>query len=192
MVEAQTSEHSLGLAKQAVGGDDLATGQTPQGGLDLGGRHQRAHVDVVHVRAVGLRRRRGSSLSLIARSHDGDAASPEDPTPQGHDVGRLDEDALVQALGHAEVVRALVREALVLRSGIDQTTVDRILAAGSAKGITALAWKADPGMRVAAQLQLRLGGIAPGAVLRSRDGIDYPLTPEEMDWQLDFFQTLSS
>jgi hypothetical protein len=47
-------------------------------------------------------------------------------------------------------------------------------------------------MRVATQLQLRMGGISPSGVLNARDGVDYPLTPDEMDWQLGFFQTLSA
>ena len=46
-------------------------------------------------------------------------------------------------------------------------------------------------MRFASQLQLRLGGIAPNQVLNPRGGSDYPLNPEEMDWQLDFFQSLA-
>jgi hypothetical protein len=46
-------------------------------------------------------------------------------------------------------------------------------------------------MRFASQLQLRLGGIAPNQVLNPRGGTDYPLSDEEMDWQLDFFQSLA-
>ncbi|MDH3594957.1 MAG: hypothetical protein OEM93_08930, partial [Rhodospirillales bacterium] len=60
------------------------------------------------------------------------------------------------------------------------------------KGVTALAWKAGLAMRVATQLQLRMGGISPSDVLHARGGVDYPLTPDEMDWQLGFFQTLSA
>jgi uncharacterized protein (DUF2336 family) len=105
-------------------------------------------------------------------------------------TGQLDDEVLLQALARGD--RALVREALVLRTGMDEATVDRILGAGSAKGLTALAWKAGLGMRVATQLQLRMGGIPPSDVLNARDGVDYPLTPDEMDWQLGFFQTLSA
>jgi hypothetical protein len=31
----------------------------------------------------------------------------------------------------------------------------------------------------------------PSQVLNPRGGNDYPLSPEEMDWQLDFFQSLA-
>ena len=82
------------------------------------------------------------------------------------------------------------------RTSIDHTpgvrsSISSGSSAGSAKGITALAWKAGLGMRVATQLQLRMGGIPPGDVLHARDGVDYPLTDEEMTWQLDFFQSFS-
>ena len=46
-------------------------------------------------------------------------------------------------------------------------------------------------MRFASQLQLRLGGIAPAQVLNPRAGSDYPLSAEEMNWQLDFFHSLA-
>ncbi len=116
--------------------------------------------------------------------------TPKDLARRLQGTGQLDDEVLLQALARGD--RALVREALVLRTGMDEATVDRILGAGSAKGVTALAWKADLGMRVATQLQLRMGGISPGDVLHARGGVDYPLTPDEMDWQLSFFQTLSA
>ncbi len=100
-----------------------------------------------------------------------------------------DEDRLLEALAGGD--RALVRELLVQLSATDEAAVERILASGSAKGITALAWKAGLGMRVATQLQLRMGGIPPGDVLHARDGVDYPLTDDEMTWQIDFFQSFS-
>ncbi len=116
--------------------------------------------------------------------------TPKDLARRLQGTGQLDDEVLLQALARGD--RALVREALVLRTGMDEATVDRILGAGSAKGVTALAWKADLGMRVATQLQLHMGGISPSDVLHARGGVDYPLTPDEMDWQLGFFQTLSA
>jgi uncharacterized protein (DUF2336 family) len=122
---------------------------------------------------------------------DGEAReTPKDLAWRLQSTGQLDDEVLLQALARGD--RALMREALVLRTGMDEATVDRILGAGSAKGVTALAWKAGLGMRVATQLQLHMGGILPSDVLNARDGVDYPLTPDEMDWQLGFFQTLSA
>ncbi|MDH3911202.1 MAG: DUF2336 domain-containing protein [Rhodospirillales bacterium] len=125
-----------------------------------------------------------------AKADGGANETPKDLAQRLQDTGQLDDEALLQALARGD--RALVREALVLRTGMDEATVDRILGAGSAKGVTALAWKAGLAMRVATQLQLRMGGISPSDVLHARGGVDYPLTPDEMDWQLGFFQTLSA
>ena len=105
------------------------------------------------------------------------------------DGGELDDDAVFDALSRGD--RGLVRNALGLLSGLDEDTVARILDSGSAKGITALAWKAGLAMRIASQIQLRMGGLGPSKVLNARGGTDYPLTPEEMTWQLEFFATLS-
>ncbi len=105
------------------------------------------------------------------------------------EAGELDDQALTLALNGGD--RDLVRHGLALRAGLPLSLIDHVFAAHSAKGVTALAWKADCTMRFASQLQLRLGGIAPNQVLNPRDGTAYPLSDDEMDWQLDFFQSLA-
>ena len=105
------------------------------------------------------------------------------------EAGELDDQALTRALNGGD--RDLVRHGLALRADLPLSLIDHVLAAHSAKGVTALAWKAGCAMRFASQLQLRLGGIAPNQVLNPRGGTDYPLSDEEMDWQLDFFQSLA-
>lgn len=105
------------------------------------------------------------------------------------EAGELDDQVLTRALNGGD--RGLVRHGLALRANLPLSLIDHVLAAHSAKGVTALAWKAGCAMRFASQLQLRLGGIAPNQVLNPRGGTDYPLSEEEMDWQLDFFQSLA-
>ncbi len=105
------------------------------------------------------------------------------------EAGKLDDQVLVRALNGGD--RDLVRHGLALRAELPLSLIDHVLAAHSAKGVTALAWKAGCAMRFASQLQLRLGGIAPNHVLNPRGGTDYPLSDEAMDWQLDFFQSLA-
>jgi uncharacterized protein (DUF2336 family) len=104
-------------------------------------------------------------------------------------AGELDDQALTRGLNGGD--RDLVRYGLALRADLPLSLIDHVLAAHSAKGVTALAWKAGCSMRFASQLQLRLGGIMPTQVLNPRGGTDYPLSDEEMDWQLDFFQSLA-
>jgi uncharacterized protein (DUF2336 family) len=106
-----------------------------------------------------------------------------------HENGGLEDDALTRAMNSGD--RELVRHGLAVRAELPIGLIDHILAARSAKGVTALAWKAGCSMRFASQLQLRMGGISPSQVLNPRAGTDYPLTPEEMTWQIEFFQSLA-
>ncbi len=115
--------------------------------------------------------------------------TPEQRAQQLFDNGELTDEALVRALNGGN--RDLVRHGLALRASLPLSLIDHILSAHSAKGVTALAWKAGCTMRFASQLQLRIGGIVPSQVLNPRSGTDYPLSAEEMDWQLDFFQSLA-
>ncbi len=118
-----------------------------------------------------------------------DCETDETRAARMFEAGELDDQTLMQALNGGD--RGLVRHGIALRADLPLALIDHVLAAHSAKGVTALAWKAGCTMRFASQLQLRLGGIAPNQVLNPRGGSDYPLNPEEMDWQLDFFQSLA-
>lgn len=100
----------------------------------------------------------------------------------------LNDEELTRAINAGD--RELVRHGLALRADLPLALVDHILSAHSAKGVTALAWKAGCSMRLAKQLQLRLGGITPSQVLNPRAGTDYPLSEDEMVWQIEFFQSL--
>ena len=101
--------------------------------------------------------------------------------------GALDEKALSEALAGGD--QACVAEGLVLLAGVTAATIARIRAARSAKGMTALAWKAGLSMRFAIRLQARFAGVAPGEILNARDGVDYPMAVDEMEWMLEFFRS---
>ncbi|MGB8841485.1 MAG: DUF2336 domain-containing protein, partial [Aliidongia sp.] len=101
--------------------------------------------------------------------------------------GTLSEDVLVAALG---LDQDFVIAALALRSRLPPAVVNKILVSHSAKGLTALSWKAGYTMRLALQLQIRLARLPPKARLNPNQGGSYPLTPEEMAWQIEFFQSL--
>ncbi len=85
--------------------------------------------------------------------------------------------------------RAAVR-GLAKAAGLGEMHIEKILDSRSAKGVMALAWKAGLPVRVAVQLQQRIGGIAPRAVLNPRAGTEYPMKDEEMNWQIEFFTGL--
>jgi uncharacterized protein (DUF2336 family) len=96
-----------------------------------------------------------------------------------------DAEALAAAIaaGHRQSVGAALARDGAVPAGI----VDKILTSGSAKAITALAWRAGLAMRLALQLQLKIGSIPPPQMLNPRNGTDYPLSVAEMEWQLELF-----
>lgn len=149
--------------------------------------------DTARLVAREVERRIEDEAEETAKKGIENAADDSEPAEQRakrmFEAGELDDQVLTRALNGGD--RDLVRHGLALRADLPLSLIDHVLAAHSAKGVTALAWKAGCAMRFASQLQLRLGGIPPNQVLNPRGGTDYPLSDEEMDWQLDFFQSLA-
>ncbi|MFL5282754.1 MAG: hypothetical protein ACJ8AW_17640, partial [Rhodopila sp.] len=56
----------------------------------------------------------------------------------------------------------------------------------SAKAVVSLAWKADLPMSTAVILQAMLARLAPDMILRPPQGGGFPLSVEELRWQLAF------
>ena len=125
-----------------------------------------------------------TAVERLARN-TGVQESPEGRAARLARGGKLDDEVVSLALAAGE--RGFVTAALALRAGLDLRAAKRIASSKSAKAVTALAWKAKFPMRFAVEAQARLAGIGPGAILYARDGIDYPLTPTEMNWHLRLF-----
>lgn len=100
-------------------------------------------------------------------------------------VGELDDERICLELD--EGGRGFVKQALALKAEMAPAMVARILESGSGKAVTALSWRAGLAMRTAMRLQSGLAHIAPREVINARDGVDYPLTPDEMEWHLEYF-----
>jgi uncharacterized protein (DUF2336 family) len=114
----------------------------------------------------------------------------EDPLARARRLqadGRLDEDIIVDTLG-TDLDFSIA--ALSIRSRLPPAVVAKILSSHSAKGLTSLAWKSGYSMRLALQLQIRIGRLPPKARLTSSGGT-WPLGQSEMDWQIDFFKSLA-
>ena len=102
--------------------------------------------------------------------------------------GKLNEEAVTASLASGD--RALVSAMLAELAETAVANVDRVLSSHSARGVTALAWKAGLSMKLARQLQLRLAQISPKQVLNPLNGTGYPLSEADMRWQLEFFGIL--
>lgn len=156
----------------------------------IGELTERNDIDEETARNVGaaVRDRIKHAPAAQPAGDDGGAdagATPEERASQLHATGKLDEQMVLDGLGKGD--RSFVSAALAELSDLPPEVVQKIASMQSAKGVTALAWKAGLGMRAAVQLQLRLARIAPAKILHPKNGVDFPLTTEEMTWQLEFF-----
>ena len=97
--------------------------------------------------------------------------------------GRLTEATLLGAVrsGDPELATAL----LALATAMPGAAVARAVALRNAKALVALAWKAGFSMTVGTVLQTALARMGPAEVLPPSPRGGFPLSAEEMHWQLD-------
>ena len=114
---------------------------------------------------------------------DGATETPIDRARRLHAEGKMTDAVMDLALNANE--REFLKAGLALRAGVPLWGVERIIDGRSAKGVTALCWKAGVPMRFAIELQRRLARIPPSKVIHARDGVDYPFTEEDMQGRLD-------
>ena len=113
----------------------------------------------------------------------------------GTDAGLNAEAAFKEGIIDDELVQSsidtgdhdFVVKALALKAGQPFEVVERVIALQGSKSITALVWKAGLSMRTAIQVQLRVARVPPTEVLNAKDGTDYPLSDDELQWHADMF-----
>jgi uncharacterized protein (DUF2336 family) len=98
---------------------------------------------------------------------------------------KLDDEFVMAAADNAD--RRVVSCALAVLAEVPKAVVDRILISQSGKAITSLVWRAKLPMRVAVKVQSSIAHLPSGKMMMAREGIHFPLTPEEMAWHLSFF-----
>src|SRR6202034_765753 len=64
--------------------------------------------------------------------------------------------------------------------------VRRAASLRSAKGLVSLAWKAGFSMQAGDAVQVLLARLTPGTALKAGPGNSFPLSVQEMNWQLNF------
>ena len=98
--------------------------------------------------------------------------------------GLLTEQALLAAVrrGEAQMVSAV----LAVAADVPLEVVDRASSLRSAKGLVSLVWQAGFTMRAGGAVQGILGLLPPAEALSSGPGGGFPLSTEEMGWQIAF------
>lgn len=105
-----------------------------------------------------------------------------------HAEGGLGEAAVAGMLESGD--REMTIAALAVLSGLKVGSVRSVITNRSAKGMTAVSWKAGLSAKIAEILQKNIVLITSSEVLRAKDG-GYALDESAMEWQLGFFRDLA-
>jgi uncharacterized protein (DUF2336 family) len=99
-------------------------------------------------------------------------------------AGQLTEDATMAAARRGEVRSCIAM--LSVAACLSASAVERASSLRSSKGLISLIWRAGFSMRCAGMLQTLLLRMPPDSVLHPSPVGGFPLTQEEMRWQVDF------
>jgi len=102
---------------------------------------------------------------------------------------KLDGNVIGKALKAGDY--SFVLASLIVRAELDEAVVKRMFVEKSARGITAAAWKAGLSAKMAAQIQQRMGRIAPADVVMAEVD-EYSMSEDDLQFQIDFFIDLSA
>jgi uncharacterized protein (DUF2336 family) len=101
-------------------------------------------------------------------------------------AGRLDDHAILDALRRNAIAEAKMMFAV--KADVRVAVIERACALRSAKGIVSLGWKAGLTVQTAVVLQVALGHLLTDLVLRPGPDGGFPLSEDEMRWQLAFLE----
>ena len=99
--------------------------------------------------------------------------------------GELNDDHMSHAVAAGK--RPFVIAALAVASSLSLHQVEAILASRNSKAVVALVWKGGFGMELAYQVQIRMASILPRAAVDPADDGGYPMSEDELSWQLEGF-----
>lgn len=118
-----------------------------------------------------------------------DTGKPLDAALHLRQAGLLDSLVVLDALSEGD--NEFVLAALAVMADVPFLVAQKIVDMQSAKGIVALAWKANIPDRLLGPLQNKLCRIAPDQILKPKKAGTFPLTIDEMAWQLEFFYQMA-
>ncbi|USG61756.1 DUF2336 domain-containing protein [Sneathiella marina] len=100
-------------------------------------------------------------------------------------TGTLDEERLTDAIKEKD--HSFVATSLSLMTGFSQEKIQTMMEARNGKIVTSLCWKAGLSMRLAFKIQTKIAHVPRQEIVNARNGIEFPFTEEEMNWQLSFY-----
>ena len=128
----------------------------------------------------GLKTRKPAAKKPVRRN---DARKKKNRAEELFKKGKLTDEVVNVALDMAD--DEFVISALALRAKIPRVNAKRILESRSPRTVTALCWKAGHSMRFALEVQKRISQIPPNQLLYAHEGIEFPMSADEMEFQLE-------
>lgn len=118
------------------------------------------------------------------RRKSADKSAPVERAKKMHGAGTLTEEVVSDALAMGD--HEFVIAALALRARVRMDDIRKVFDVRAPKSICAVCWACGFSMRLALKLQQTLGRVKSTALIYPRgEKADYPLTPDEMRFQLD-------
>lgn len=114
--------------------------------------------------------------------------SPRQRVQRLHEEQKLNEGSVADALDSGD--REFVVAALVFLARLSRDAIKKVVSTQNARGMVAVTRKAGLSAGLAAELQRKLLGLTPRKVLRPKSDGAFPLSDEEVAWQLDFLRQL--
>lgn len=104
-------------------------------------------------------------------------------------AGKLSNEVIVKALRAGD--QSFVFASLIVRSGVSIPAATRIFVERNPQGIVSLFAKAGLPASIIVTAQQQMGRIAPSEIIDPTPGGKYPMSEDEINWQLEFFADMA-
>lgn len=131
-------------------------------------------------------RKRIESDELMETDDDSERSKAMERAEKLFKQGKLTEAVITEAVDIGD--QHFIRYAVSHMSGLPSEVVAKMLGSGSGKAVTSLSWKAGLSMRAAVKLQRQIAKVRSSSMLRPRGGNEFPLTEDDMEWQIEFYE----
>ncbi|MBT5185518.1 MAG: DUF2336 domain-containing protein [Kordiimonadaceae bacterium] len=102
------------------------------------------------------------------------------------DRGVIDDEFIQNAIKNKQ--RELIIQSLILLSELPDDSVRKMLVKKKGTLTVSLAWKAGLSMRTALKMQSELAHVPPDEFLNAKNGIDYPMSVKQMEYDIALYE----
>ncbi len=114
---------------------------------------------------------------------------PLDTAKRLNAAGKLHDKVVIKALQAGD--HAFVFAAMIERAGVDLALARKIFVEKNPSGIVALLGKAKMPASIIVMVQQQMGRIAPSEIIEPEDDSTFPMSRDDIDWNIEFFSTMA-